>query len=82
MGNKNFQENSLASSLFAYYIIDVGSMNKESEVSQQEIAMSLAVAEAIVQRRKVSWIRYSDGRAVAPYRAGRFVIVGGFVGVA
>lgn len=65
-----------------YYIIDVGSMNKESEMSQHEIAMILAVAEAIIQRRKVSWIRYSDSQPVAPYRAGRFVIVGGFVGVA
>lgn len=65
-----------------YYSIDVESMNKENEVSEREMVMSLAVAEAIVQRRKVSWIRYSDGQPVAPYRAGRFVIVGGFVGVA
>ena len=33
-------------------------------MTKQEMDMTLAVAEAIVQRREVSWVRYSNGRPV------------------
>lgn len=39
-------------------------------MSQVEMMMSLAVAEAIVERRMVAWLRYSDGKPVAPYLVG------------
>ena len=52
------------------------------EVGCQKSQMVLAVAEAIVQQRAVHWLRYSHGAIVAPYRAGDFAIVGGFVGSA
>ena len=51
-------------------------------MNEQAVMMSLAVAEAIVARRAVHWIRYSNGALVAPYRVGDFAIVGGFVGSA
>ena len=44
--------------------------------------MSLAVAEAIEARRAVAWLRYPDGMPAAPYRVGKWMICGGFVGVA
>ena len=51
-------------------------------MSKEQMMMSLAVAEAIVQRRMVAWLRYSNGKPVAPYFAGEWVICGGFVGSA
>lgn len=36
-------------------------------MSQLFIQVSLAVAEAIVQRRQVSWIAYSDGQPAGRY---------------
>lgn len=33
-------------------------------ITEAEVQMTLAVAEAIVQRREVSWIRYSTGELV------------------
>jgi len=39
-------------------------------IYQVHILMSLAVAEAIVQRRKVSWIRYSTGAPVHHIKEG------------
>lgn len=51
-------------------------------MEKEAVVMCLAVAEAIVARRAVHWIRYSHGGLVAPYRAGAFAIVGGFVGSA
>ena len=49
-------------------------------MSKEEMMMSLAVAEAIVSRRMVAWLRYSHGAMVAPYIVGEWVICGGHVG--
>lgn len=51
-------------------------------MSGLEIMMALAVAEAIGARRLVAWLRYSDGRPVAPYFVGEWVICAGHVGSA
>lgn len=40
------------------------------EVGCQKSQMVLAVAEAIVARRAVHWLRYSHGAIVAPHWAG------------
>lgn len=35
-------------------------------MTNQKIQMSLAVAEAIVEKREVTWLKYSDGTDVVP----------------
>ena len=49
------------------------------EVGCHKSQMVIAVAEAIVALRSVSWIRYSCGAPIAPFKAAGCVIFGGHV---